>query len=250
MPHHPLYLVTSQDAAAVPVGPAVTGHVPPVPSASPRRVDVAAANAALAELRPHPSPAAVFAQLAELCVPVVCDEVHVVVIDSGHPDGAAVLPSPRSEPGQRPRSRRAGPDPARFAVTVRITEGPSQGWPVTDQAPEEMADFVVLMTCSWWLRQPTADDVAVVEMLGRGAAAVVTHSRQGVALDEARRRVENLNVALETNRAISAAVGILMARRNVTYEQAIEILRVASQQANLKLGALAAEVLYTGDLPT
>jgi transcriptional regulator with GAF, ATPase, and Fis domain len=61
--------------------------------------------------------------------------------------------------------------------------------------------------------------------------------------------VEQLETALSTSRQIGAAVGILMSRRGVTYEQAFDQLRHASQRLNLKLRDLAAEVQWTGALP-
>ena len=73
----------------------------------------------------------------------------------------------------------------------------------------------------------------------------------GVALDRAALRVQvaNLLTAVETNREIGAAIGVLMARRGIGYDEAFELLRDASQQANRKLRLVASEVLYTGTLP-
>jgi GAF domain-containing protein len=58
-----------------------------------------------------------------------------------------------------------------------------------------------------------------------------------------------LEVALTTSRQIGAAVGITMAQRGLTYEQAFEALRQASQHLNVKLRDLAAEVQVTGVVP-
>jgi ANTAR domain-containing protein/GAF domain-containing protein len=62
-------------------------------------------------------------------------------------------------------------------------------------------------------------------------------------------RAMNLERALETNREIGVAIGILMTRQLTTREQAFEELRVASQHLNLKLRDVAQEVILTGDLP-
>jgi len=61
--------------------------------------------------------------------------------------------------------------------------------------------------------------------------------------------VNNLRRALETNREIGVAMGILMARDLMTREQAFEALRVASQNLNVKLAEIAAHVAETGELP-
>ena len=63
------------------------------------------------------------------------------------------------------------------------------------------------------------------------------------------RRVANLESALQTNRQIGTAMGILMARRLVTSDQAFDLLREASQHLNRKLHDVAAEVTMTGTLP-
>lgn len=64
-----------------------------------------------------------------------------------------------------------------------------------------------------------------------------------------RERVRNLDTALVTNRRISMALGILMARYGLTEEQAFGELRSASQRRHQKLREIADEVVYTGDLP-
>lgn len=59
----------------------------------------------------------------------------------------------------------------------------------------------------------------------------------------------DLAVALESNRQIATAVGILMARGTVTKEAAFEQLRIASQTLNRKVRDIAEHVERTGALP-
>ena len=68
-------------------------------------------------------------------------------------------------------------------------------------------------------------------------------------LSAARRHIEHLRTALITNRGIAMAVGILMARRGLTEDEAFETLRERSQRENRKVRDIADEVVYTGDLP-
>ena len=68
-------------------------------------------------------------------------------------------------------------------------------------------------------------------------------------LSAARRHIEHLRTALVTNRGIAMAVGILMARRGLTEDEAFDVLRDRSQQENRKVRDIADEVVYTGDLP-
>jgi ANTAR domain len=54
--------------------------------------------------------------------------------------------------------------------------------------------------------------------------------------------------ALESNRDIGVAMGVLMQTHRFTREQAFDVLRVASQDTNRKLADIAAEVADTGVL--
>ena len=68
-----------------------------------------------------------------------------------------------------------------------------------------------------------------------------------------RRRQEehaaNLAAALESNRQIGTAIGILMARELLTADQAFDRLREASQRGHRKVRDVADEVVRTGALP-
>ena len=64
----------------------------------------------------------------------------------------------------------------------------------------------------------------------------------------ARGRATNLVRALESNREIGVAIGILMQRHQITREAAFDLLRAASQDTNRKLSAVASEVADTGML--
>lgn len=76
------------------------------------------------------------------------------------------------------------------------------------------------------------------------AAAVgsVLASHAAVAWWSARER-ENLERALETRDVIGQAKGILMAQRDVSDDDAFELLRVASQRLNVKLREIAERVV-------
>ena len=64
-----------------------------------------------------------------------------------------------------------------------------------------------------------------------------------------RDKIAHLEAALVSSRRIGAAIGILMAGRRVTYDQAFELLRVASQHGHRKLRDVAEDVIFTGDVP-
>jgi hypothetical protein len=71
-----------------------------------------------------------------------------------------------------------------------------------------------------------------------------------IAVTSARRqeRAVNLERALESNRDIGVAIGVLMALHKVTREQAFDLLRMASQAKHRKVRELARDVAETGTL--
>jgi hypothetical protein len=68
-------------------------------------------------------------------------------------------------------------------------------------------------------------------------------------LAEAQRKIENLQIALQSSRHIAAAVGILMERMKVTTEEAFDMLVFVSQHEHRKLRDIAEQLLFTGALP-
>jgi hypothetical protein len=88
--------------------------------------------------------------------------------------------------------------------------------------------------------QPDQDSLAEV----RGACSVA------LTAIEQRHRADHLDRALVSGRRIGAAIGILMASRRLTEQQAFDALRVASQRGNRKLRDVAEDVLLTGELPS
>jgi GAF domain-containing protein len=71
-----------------------------------------------------------------------------------------------------------------------------------------------------------------------------------VALENARHRDENENLrrALESNRTIGVALGVLMTRHSITRDDAFGLLRIASQHTHQRLATIAQTVADTGEL--
>ena len=82
----------------------------------------------------------------------------------------------------------------------------------------------------------TPDDVA-------NAAVLASFASVAVAAALERESSTQLRVALDTNRTIGAAVGILMATHNLPQEDAFAMLSAASQRVNRKLRDLAADIV-------
>jgi AmiR/NasT family two-component response regulator len=62
-------------------------------------------------------------------------------------------------------------------------------------------------------------------------------------------KTANLEKALQSNREIGVAMGILMARHAVSQQQAFDVLRTVSQTTHRKLRDVAGDVALTGELP-
>ena len=85
-------------------------------------------------------------------------------------------------------------------------------------------------------------DMNVARIVGWVVSTALQTARQ-------RERAAHLEIALESNRHIGSAIGILMARELLTGDQAFERLREASQRLHRKLRDVADEVISTGQLP-
>ena len=95
-----------------------------------------------------------------------------------------------------------------------------------------------------------ATEVNAFSELDRGVGAIFS-TLASLALQSAveQRKSENLLVALESSRQIGMAMGILMASKLLTAEQAFEQLRTASQHLHRRVREVAEEVTETGQLP-
>ena len=77
---------------------------------------------------------------------------------------------------------------------------------------------------------------------------LATHAAAIVALRANRARAEGLQEALQSNRDIGVAIGVLMSAYKVTRDEAFNLLRIASQSSNRKLRDIALDVAETGAL--
>jgi hypothetical protein len=80
------------------------------------------------------------------------------------------------------------------------------------------------------------------------ALALATCGVLGAASARHAARIANLERALETNRDIGTAIGVLMALNRTSREHAFELLRSASQASHRKVSDLARAVVETGSL--
>jgi len=111
-----------------------------------------------------------------------------------------------------------------------------------------LEDDDLIAGLNFYSTQPDAFDDAD-ETLG---LLLATHGALALAAVRRGETATHLTRALESNREIGVAMGILMASHRITREQAFDLLRVASQHSQRKLIDIAADVADTGtlDLPT
>ena len=91
---------------------------------------------------------------------------------------------------------------------------------------------------------------AVFDEHARAVGAVLA-AHAAIALSAVRdhERAKQLEDALQANRQIGMAIGVLMGRGGMTQDEAFALLRRASQHLHRKLREVAAEVVDTGQLP-
>jgi GAF domain-containing protein len=102
-----------------------------------------------------------------------------------------------------------------------------------------------LASLNLYSRRPAAFadlDLAVLDELA-------AHCAIALASASARQSNEHLREALESSRDIGAAMGILMATKLLTKDQAFDLLRIESQHSHRKLRDVALDVTETGVLP-
>ena len=99
-----------------------------------------------------------------------------------------------------------------------------------------------------------ADDFVVkpfnsAELLARVRAHYQMNQLRDQAIGHAETTVGQLRQALQSNRTIGTAVGIVMSRYQLDPQRAFQVLVRTSQQNNRKLHDIAAEVVSIGALP-
>lgn len=191
----------------------------------------------LRRLTPAAEPVIVFKSLTRVVVPLLCDASTVWISVAGQQpshlsfrvagsDGCEEWTGRDGRP-DRPNSVEVGADTVVVPIDPTIGEG---------QLPYRGA-----LTMSFSGSRPTPAQVLLGHLLVERAMALVQRE-QLVA------KATNLHRALDSNREIGAAMGILMARHQLTSEQAFDLLRRTSQRAHRKIVAIAADVIETGEL--
>ena len=82
----------------------------------------------------------------------------------------------------------------------------------------------------------------------RVAMMLATHASTAMAGARLHEQVQHLERALQSNRGIGVAIGVLMNQYKITQAEAFDLLRMASQHGHRKLVDVASDVTETGTL--
>jgi hypothetical protein len=173
-------------------------------------------------------PAVVFTSAVRLCVPLICASATVTMAGPDQP--AYAITWPRNATDHRHPSA---------ATTVRT--------PITGEPTEQHPAYRGALMLQF--QAPPGDQHAfLAQLVVERATALVHRERLTDLVDSATTRAANLDVALESNREIGVAIGVLMSQHKLTRQHAFDVLREASQRTHRKLRDVAADVTETGTI--
>jgi GAF domain-containing protein len=131
-------------------------------------------------------------------------------------------------------------------------------WPAFGRLASDKTEVVSMMSHRLMLEEEHT--IGALNMYSRKPAAfapldlsvldeLATHAAIALTLAASREQNENLRRALESNRTIGIAIGVLMTTKFTTRQQAFDLLRIASQRSHIRLYAVAEYVIEAGALP-
>lgn len=222
------------------------------------RVDLRRVLGGLRHLEASPEPVRVFTELAAVCVPALCDECLIQIVEHGRrpyrirrtwPDMTGTRPSltdeafivvtqGRGTPLDGCRTGGAVVETTERDVLARFTNPPGGG-----------PDYHGVLVCRWTGgHPPDVSDAVLVGVLTEHAVALVHRERTTGTVDT-RDVVPNIASALTAAQRVAAASGILTALHHLTPAQARQLLHRASEHTHRPVLDIADMVLRTGALP-
>jgi hypothetical protein len=118
-------------------------------------------------------------------------------------------------------------------LSLRLTEGD----------PRRTGETAAALTL--YSDKPHALDEPTVQL----ARLLAAHARTSIRAADREARAAHLERSRQTTAQIGTAVGILMTTRELGHDEAMELLRTISQRSNVRVSALAAEIIQTRELP-
>jgi hypothetical protein len=191
--------------------------------------------AELARLTPSTDPAVVFRGVAAATVPTFAEGCFGDVT-TGDTTYRILASSNKEHIGSAARSS--------------VTDGAGElSLPFSEPGFAGLPGYEGSLCWAWTQHDRPSDwDTLLARLVIEHATDLVRQARLSLAVELERMRTSNLKIALESNREIGQAIGILMATQQLTSDGAFELLRTVSLQKRRKLRLLAAEVCETGTL--
>jgi tetrahydromethanopterin S-methyltransferase subunit F len=121
----------------------------------------------------------------------------------------------------------------------------SHGWPDPDGSRASRRALLHDKASNGRVDGRVGVDGHVGEVQRRTAELVARMEGKLLAAEE---QLTNLQVALQSNRRIGMAIGVLMAVRKISENEALELLRQVSSRRNVKLRLVAEDVILTGTI--
>jgi len=225
-----------------------------------RRVDLGRVLTGLRHLSAAADPARVFTDLAAVCVPALCDECVIEIVEQGGHRYRIRRPGPGPGPGRAAATTDGMSDPAatdRGGLGEQIWSG--SGAVVTVSGGSVVArfgnppgggpDYTGELVCIWRHGHvPVEADAALVGVLVDHAAAVVHRERTTTRVTDPD-VAGQVRLTLDGTQRVAAATGILMALYHLSPAQARRLLARAGDHTHRSLREVADTVLRTGALP-
>lgn len=192
-----------------------------------------------------PNPQLMFERVASLCVRKLSEACVISLVEGDDPPVHIARGGTVADILGGQRLGRREVLAARHQVTGRDVVLPI----VPPVIPDEPA-YRGRLQLHWFSDyHPSTSDMALAQVVVDQAVTAIQTARMAAQLMLDRARAANLEIALESNRDIGMAMGIVMARHLVSAEEAFHLLRRVSQLEHRKLREVAAEVVLTGCLP-
>jgi hypothetical protein len=197
-----------------------------------RRRSVRDAEQAMSGLAASPEPAVVLSSLARCSAGWFSDICSVELSEGVEPLFRVAFAAGGGQAPVCGSGKQAG------AVSTAFQAESTPGFPA----------YAGIMVHCWQARQPTEDDAIIARLLVDRAVAVVVSERLAQCRARADQRAAKLASELITSRAEGEAVGILTARHDAGRQEALRLLRRASQASQRTLYEVATDVIRGADL--
>ena len=207
------------------------GDSQPAGLTSTGRIDLLGVTTAVRHLMGSVEPARIFSQLAQVCVPAICDACTINLVEGAGHHYRIRQPAETTWTGEE-----LGPDPC---IQAEFSSDGAGG-----------PRFSGVLVCAWrdgYL--PTDADSALLGLLVDHATAMVEHERLTARVAELEIAPADGTLMLPGRQRVAAAVGILMALHHLTAAQATDLLSRASQHTHQSIRGVADTVLRTGAMP-